>query len=71
MAQTLFSNADYYKNEKFIECLRNWNTYLNSDESNLELLYEWEEVLLKDFLKYSKEWFHDNYNNDEWKEKLE
>jgi hypothetical protein len=71
LTQILFSNADYFLNSKFIECLRNWNKYLNSDESSIELLYEWEEVLLKDFLKYSREWLKHNYNNDEWKEKLE
>ncbi len=52
----LFSSHDYFRNIHFQRCLRNWNIYLESDEGNDEILAEWEEVLLKDFLTHGREW---------------
>lgn len=56
----LFSNYDYFRNYHFQRCLRNWNKYIEydgKDVDNEELMYEWEELLLKDFYKSAKEWF--------------
>lgn len=63
----------------FVQCLRNWNKYLNSDEPDITILFEWEEIILKDFLKYSREWLFNgvdcqgvpNYDSLKWKEGLE
>ena len=71
MTTTLFSSMDYYQNHHFIRCLRNWNIYLESDENNEDLLVEWEEVLLKDFLQHSKEWLSDNRDDVFWRVGLE
>lgn len=57
----LFSNVDYYKNPYFQKCKRNWDIYLESDESDELVLVEWEEVLLKDFLKHAKESYEGNW----------
>lgn len=51
--------------------MRNWNTYLKSDEGSDDILAEWEEVLLKDFLQYSREWLRDNEESDAWRLGLE
>ena len=40
--------------------MRNWNIYLESQESNEMILVEWEEVLLKDFLQHARECLKDN-----------
>ena len=71
MSNLFFSNADYYKNEKFQKLMRSWNRYLTSDESDEELLTMWEELLITDFYKSAKEWLKHNYDEDEWKETLE
>ena len=36
---------------------------MTSEEEDLTLLFEWEEVLLKDFLKHAREWL---WNNKHW-----
>jgi len=64
------SDDSYYKNDHFIRLLRNWNLYLESDENNEVILAEWEEILLKDFLKHSKEWLDINRNKTFWKKEL-
>lgn len=67
-----FSSYDYYKNPQFQRLYRNWNKYLTydgQDVSNMELMFQWEELLLKDFLKHSREWLNDN--NGEWRVGLE
>tara|TARA_B110000285_G_scaffold117216_1_gene132841 strand:- start:2505 stop:2720 length:216 start_codon:yes stop_codon:yes gene_type:complete len=71
LSNLFFSNADYYKNEKFQKLMRSWNRYLTSDESDEELLTMWEELLITDFYKSAKEWLKHNYDEDEWKETLE
>lgn len=41
--------------------MRNWNKYIEycgPEVGNEELMFEWEEVLLKDFLKHSREWLN-------------
>ena len=71
MSNLFFSNADYYKNEKFQKLMRSWNKYLTSDKDDEELLTMWEELLITDFYKSAKEWLKHNYDEDEWKETLE
>ncbi len=71
MSNLFFSNADYYKNEKFQKLMRSWNRYLTSDQDDEELLTMWEELLITDFYKSAKEWLKHNYDEDEWKETLE
>lgn len=61
-----FSSAEYYKNDHFIRCMRNWNKYLESNEQDEMILAEWEEILLKDFLKHSLETLH----NTKWPKEL-
>ena len=64
----IFSSIDYYKNHDFQRLQRNWNKYLTyeGDEvSNQELMFEWEECCLKDFLKGAREWL---CNNKHWKD---
>ena len=53
-----FSNTsyDYLKDNKFIELLRNWNMYLQSNEKDDDVLAMWEELLLKDFRLYANIW---------------
>jgi hypothetical protein len=68
----IFSSPEYYKNYNFVRLLRNWNTYLNSDEPREQVLVEWEEILLIDFLESSKEWLYSNRSgNVFWKVGLE
>tara|TARA_R110000772_G_scaffold262954_1_gene382429 strand:- start:3293 stop:3508 length:216 start_codon:yes stop_codon:yes gene_type:complete len=71
LSNLFFSNADYYKNEKFQKLMRSWNRYLTSDQDDEELLTMWEELLITDFYKSAKEWLKHNYDEDEWKETLE
>tara|TARA_R110000796_G_scaffold189803_2_gene306598 strand:- start:145 stop:360 length:216 start_codon:yes stop_codon:yes gene_type:complete len=71
LSNLFFSNADYYKNEKFQKLMRSWNKYLTSDQDDEELLTMWEELLITDFYKSAKEWLKHNYDEDEWKETLE
>jgi hypothetical protein len=51
--------------------MRNYNIYLNTDETDDDILAEWEEVLLKDFLKYSREWLTKNTDEIYWRIGLE
>ena len=67
----LFSSPDYFRNYHFQRCLKNWNKYLESDENNDEILAEWEELLLKDFLKHSREWLDRNEDQIFWRVGLE
>ena len=69
----LFSNIDYWTNPQFQRLMRNWNKYItyNGDEiNNTELMFEWEEVLLRDFLKHSKEWLKENRRKTNWRKEL-
>jgi len=59
----IFSSIDYYKDPHFQRCLRNWNIYLDSEEPREQVLVEWEEVLLNDFLTHAREWL---WNNKHW-----
>ena len=57
---------NYYKDPHFQRCMRNWNkymTYEGDEVSNTELMFEWEELCLKDFLKSAREWL---WNNKHW-----
>jgi hypothetical protein len=70
----LFSNIDYYRNRQFQRLMRNWNKYImySGDEvHNEELMFEWEELLLKDFLKHSREWLDKCKEDTFWREGLE
>jgi hypothetical protein len=63
---SIFSSIDYYKDYNFQRLMRNWNkyiTYEGDEVSNMELMFEWEETCLKDFLKGAKEWL---WNNKHW-----
>lgn len=63
MTNLTFSSIDYYKNAEFQRLMRNWNKYISyeGDEvSNEALMFEWEEVCLKDFLKASSKWYHEH-----------
>ncbi len=62
----MFSNVKYYKNAHFVRCMRNWNIYMDSDEESIDLLFEWEEVLYKDFRKHAIESY-----DDDWRSGLE
>lgn len=48
--------------------MRNWNAYLLSENENEDILSEWEEVLLKDFLDGARKWLR---NNSVWGKGLE
>lgn len=66
-----FSSYDYYKNPHFQRCMRNWNTYLNSTEADDQVLAEWEEVCMKDFLDHAREWWNRNKEMIHWRVGLE
>lgn len=51
--------------------MRNWHIYIQSDGESDELLAEWEEVCLKDFLQHGKEWLNENKNSVIWRFGLE
>ena len=57
---SLFSSYDYYENYNFQRLLRNWNTYMDSEGESDDMMSEWEEWLLKDFLDGSREWLKKN-----------
>lgn len=50
--------------------MRKWNTYLDSEEPNINLLVEWEEILLKDFRTYANEWLKTNKKKTAWRKDL-
>ena len=50
--------------------MRRWNIYLESEEPNINLLVEWEEILLKDFRRYALEWLKENKGKTGWKKDL-
>ena len=66
----LFSSMEYYRNKKFQKMLLRWNTYMESDEDNAELLSTWEELLLQDFRIYANEWLKGNKNKTGWRKDL-
>ena len=66
-----FFSIGYYKNYNFQRLMRNWNLYLQSDEPSEEVLTEWEEFLLKDFLEGAREWLKRNKDMIHWKMGLE
>ena len=65
------SDDSYYKNDHFIRLQRNWNKYLEYEGDETDEMYaQWEETLLKDFLKHSKEWLDNNRNKSFWRSEL-
>ena len=66
----LFSQPDYYLNETFQALMRQWNTYINSEETDDEILAEWEEIIIKDFRRYANEWLKENKNKSAWRKDL-
>ena len=65
------SDDSYYKNDHFIRLLRNWNKYMEYEGDDTDEMYAtWEETLLNDFLKHSKEWLAINKNKTFWKKEL-
>lgn len=74
MSDLIFSNIDYYKNEHFVNLMRNWNRYIQSDEKDEDVLAEWEEIIMKDFRVAAKEWLFSvdddaipNYESSAWR----
>jgi len=62
----------YFENYNFIRLQRNWNKYIQyQGEDTEEMMMEWEEWLLKDFLSGAREWLANNYNSDIWRFGLE
>ncbi len=59
--------SDYnFKTAHYDRCLRSWNKYIEydgDDVDNEELMFQWEELCLNDFLAHSKEWL---WNNKHW-----
>ena len=51
-----FSSADYYKDYDFTRLMRNWNKYMEYTGGDDDVMAEWEEILLKDFLNAAKNW---------------
>lgn len=45
--------------------------YSGDEVHNEELMFEWEELLLKDFLKHSREWLDKCKDDTFWREGLE
>lgn len=55
-------SLDYFiDNFDYMRCLDNWNRYLSSDEQNEDILAEWKETLLNDFLQGARKYLVDNY----------
>jgi hypothetical protein len=73
--EPIFSNIDYYRNRQFQKLMRSWNEYImysGKEVTNEDLMWEWEETLLKDFLKESKKWLWKNMaGNTFWRVGLE
>ena len=52
--------------------MRNWNKYVDyTGDASEEMMAEWEEILLKDFLNHAREWLNKNKNMVHWKSGLE
>ncbi|MEK9897067.1 MAG: hypothetical protein VW518_11700 [Burkholderiaceae bacterium] len=69
----LFSNIEYYRNNTFVELMRKWNSYMTYEGEDVEdedLMFEWEELLLKDILFESKKWLKENRNKVGWRKDL-
>jgi hypothetical protein len=68
----LFSTIEYFRNHHFNRCMRNWNKYVDyTGDASEEMMAEWEEILLKDFLNHAREWLNKNKNMVHWKSGLE
>ena len=70
----LFSSYEYYKNYAFTQLTRNWTKYVTLLESGTEdiaLLFEWRELLMKDWYERSTEWLNNNRHPQNWGEGLE
>jgi|8_EtaG_2_1085327.scaffolds.fasta_scaffold425608_2 hypothetical protein len=66
----IFSNADYWKDPVFQHLMLKWNVYMQSDESDDDLLSEWEELLIKDFRLKARLWLKTNKRKTKWLENL-
>jgi len=66
-----FSSYDYYTNYNFNRCMKNYNIYLESENESDEVLAEWEEVCIKDFLDEARIWLDNNHDMIHWKVGLE
>jgi len=68
-----FSSIDYYKNHDFIRLMRNWNKYMDYDGDDVDsddIMAEWEETLIRDFLQASIEWLENNKTLTYWRKDL-
>lgn len=73
MTTQTFSSIDYYKNHNFIRLMRNWNKYLDYDGDDVDsddIMAEWEETLIRDFLQASIEWLENNRSLTYWRKDL-
>lgn len=53
--------------------MRKWNSYMTYEGEDVEdedLMFEWEELLLKDILFESKKWLKENRNKVWWRKDL-
>lgn len=67
-----FSSPIYYENYNFVRLMRNWNKYEEYiGEDTEEMMAEWEEWLLRDFLDGAREWLGKNTNSKIWRFGLE
>lgn len=80
MIDQIFSNADYYLNDKFITLMRNWNYYMNQEEieDDKNLRQEIKNILVGDFYRAALEWLFSvdekdriNYTSSTWRKGLE
>jgi len=73
MTDQIFSNINYYKNHEFIRLMRNWNKYMDYDGDDVDsddIMAEWEETLIRDFLQASIEWLENNKTLTYWRKDL-
>lgn len=73
MTTQTFSSIDYYKNHDFIRLMRNWNKYMDYDGDDVDsddIMAEWEETLIRDFLQASIEWLENNRTLTYWRKDL-
>lgn len=66
----IFSNYDYYLDERFQKMMLSWNIYLRSNVEDDDLLTAWEELLLKDFRIHANAWLKQNKGKTAWRKDL-
>lgn len=79
MTTLFFSNADYYKNKEFQQCMRNYLYFTKDNElENKEIQDMVKEIVIGDFYRSAKEWLFSvdknntkNFDSLDWKKDLE